>query len=188
MGNLFQKYTVTKTNGEPIDPDAQYFVLRLDTDSAARGAVIEYARRIQAKDENFSKELLRWVNAFIPSRVMADPHYPFPHRTCMAVICDDCREIAEEYAELSARRGLALFAADEQIAELKREVERQTDLAQMWEDNLKIGYPEIMRAWLTDMANKAFKKGQRDMRKELAKIEKARAKIEASLKRFRKTP
>lgn len=29
-GGLHQRYIVTKANGEPVDPDAVYFVLRID--------------------------------------------------------------------------------------------------------------------------------------------------------------
>ena len=43
---LYGKYTVIKANGEPIDPDAQYFVLRIDTDKHARVALEAYADSI----------------------------------------------------------------------------------------------------------------------------------------------
>ncbi|MEE9459864.1 MAG: hypothetical protein V3V84_08890 [Candidatus Bathyarchaeia archaeon] len=41
MGNYKQggyesKYTITKNNGNPVDPKADYFVLRLDKDPHAR--------------------------------------------------------------------------------------------------------------------------------------------------------
>ena len=32
MKGLYNKYTITKTDGTPIDSNADYFVLRLDTD------------------------------------------------------------------------------------------------------------------------------------------------------------
>ena len=37
------KYVVSKADGSPIDPEACYFVLRLDTDHAARAAMWTYA-------------------------------------------------------------------------------------------------------------------------------------------------
>ncbi len=39
----YRKYVIAKANGSPIDPEADYFVLRLDTDPAARAAAREYA-------------------------------------------------------------------------------------------------------------------------------------------------
>jgi len=42
---LFDKYRVTKKEGE-TDPSAVYFVLRLDTDQAARSAAMYYASSI----------------------------------------------------------------------------------------------------------------------------------------------
>ena len=40
---LHEKYTIGKVDGTDIDPDAKYFVLRLDTDLAARKALLVYA-------------------------------------------------------------------------------------------------------------------------------------------------
>ena len=40
---LYDKYTVTKTDGSTIDPEAQYFVLRIDNDFDAFMAVLRWA-------------------------------------------------------------------------------------------------------------------------------------------------
>ena len=61
FGKLFDKYVVTKTDGSRVDPDAQYFVLRLDTDPAARYAVMQYAAYVGASDPEFADALRRWV-------------------------------------------------------------------------------------------------------------------------------
>ncbi len=39
----YDKYAVTKTDGSPVDPEAQYFVLRLDTDPFSWLAMLTYA-------------------------------------------------------------------------------------------------------------------------------------------------
>ncbi len=39
---LFNKYEVKKRDGTPVDPEAVYFVLRLDTDPFARLAAWTY--------------------------------------------------------------------------------------------------------------------------------------------------
>lgn len=41
---LFKKYIISKADKSPVDPNADYFVLRLDKDPAAVKAVLEYAR------------------------------------------------------------------------------------------------------------------------------------------------
>lgn len=32
LQKVYQKYVITKTNGEPVDAEAKYFVLRIDQD------------------------------------------------------------------------------------------------------------------------------------------------------------
>lgn len=42
---LYEKYVVTKKDGTPIDPDAVYFVLRVDNDEDALFAAMLWAVR-----------------------------------------------------------------------------------------------------------------------------------------------
>ncbi len=56
-GFMFDKYTITKTNGNPIDPEALYFVLRYDTDPHARVALAAYAQSVRADNPQFADEL-----------------------------------------------------------------------------------------------------------------------------------
>jgi hypothetical protein len=62
---LHQRYVVSKTNGKPIDKDAEYFVLRVDKNGkdpkhieACRKAVIKYAEEIASHLPELSKELI----------------------------------------------------------------------------------------------------------------------------------
>ena len=48
MKGLYNKYIVAKTDGTPIASNAQYFVLRVDTDSHARVALGAYADSLMA--------------------------------------------------------------------------------------------------------------------------------------------
>lgn len=59
QSGLYNKYNVMKTNGEAIDTQARYFVLRLDTDPAARAAVALYARIIEFSNPELSTDLRR---------------------------------------------------------------------------------------------------------------------------------
>ncbi len=61
MSKLFGKYIIQKADGSPVDSDAQYFVLRLDTDSAARRAALRYASIISPDDPEFAEEIFQWV-------------------------------------------------------------------------------------------------------------------------------
>lgn len=56
---LFSKFVVTKADGTPVDPEAQYLVLRLDTDGCARVAAVFYAVCIQEEQPGFAFELSR---------------------------------------------------------------------------------------------------------------------------------
>ncbi|TET43712.1 MAG: hypothetical protein E3J66_01560 [Dehalococcoidia bacterium] len=55
---LYGKYIITKANGEPTDTNAQYFVLRLDTDKHARVAIDAYAESLM-KEFRESPTLLK---------------------------------------------------------------------------------------------------------------------------------
>ncbi len=64
MSNLFNKYNIEKQDGSPVDPNAQYFVLRIDTDPAARYALNAYALFVFKTDPKFSRELLEWISQY----------------------------------------------------------------------------------------------------------------------------
>ena len=58
---LYGKYEIKKKNGEPVDPNAVYFTLRIDTDPHARVAIRAYMASCQ--DEN--PDLARDLNAML---------------------------------------------------------------------------------------------------------------------------
>jgi hypothetical protein len=68
MSTLFGKYEIKKVHGE-TDPNAQYFVLRIDTDPAARAALLVYADQIKDDDPEFAKELQAWVFVYTGSNL-----------------------------------------------------------------------------------------------------------------------
>lgn len=69
---LYRKYVVEKVDGRPVDPDAEYFVLRVDKDPAARAAVLAYARACREANQGLSDDLCAWVKRFA-SEGEADP-------------------------------------------------------------------------------------------------------------------
>jgi hypothetical protein len=63
---LHGRYIVLKTNGEPVDDDAEYFILRLDKNgsdpkhiSACRKAVLTYADEIKDHLPKLSEDLYK---------------------------------------------------------------------------------------------------------------------------------
>lgn len=64
---LYGKYKIEKADGTPIDPSADYFVLRLDTDKAARLAALVYADAIRGDNPQLAKELEDRVNGYSAS-------------------------------------------------------------------------------------------------------------------------
>ena len=62
---LHLRYIVNKTDGQPVDEDAEYFVLRLDKNGsdpkhieACRKAIITYAVTIEPHLPELSKDLI----------------------------------------------------------------------------------------------------------------------------------
>lgn len=54
---VFGKYVISKADGTPVDAEATYFVLRLDTDAAARRAMGQYARSVRKANEGLANEI-----------------------------------------------------------------------------------------------------------------------------------
>ena len=64
MEGLYNKYIIQKADGTPIDPNADYFVLRLDTDKFAREALRFYASVIRQDNPYLAEELIEKCNQY----------------------------------------------------------------------------------------------------------------------------
>lgn len=65
MKKLYRKFHIAKTDGTPIDPLAQYFVLRIDTSHASRIALLAFAGEMAKQGEvEFANHLSEWVAQF----------------------------------------------------------------------------------------------------------------------------
>ena len=60
---LYGKYNITKADGTPIDTEAQYFILRIDTDAHARRALRAYANSLDryGGDVELQGDIWRWL-------------------------------------------------------------------------------------------------------------------------------
>ena len=59
---LYGKYKVEKADGTPVDPEAVYFVLRVDTDGEARRALRVYAWLGESENPYLSYDLHEWLD------------------------------------------------------------------------------------------------------------------------------
>lgn len=60
---VYMKYTIGKSDGSPVDPEACYFVLRLDADDVAREAMRVYAKKCSNKKlANSILRCLDWLD------------------------------------------------------------------------------------------------------------------------------
>ena len=69
---LYQKYIIHKADGSPVDPDAVYFVLRVDDQGGegigpARTALAVYSRRICAVNRQLADDIDKLLGQFGPS-------------------------------------------------------------------------------------------------------------------------
>jgi hypothetical protein len=58
---VYGKYKIEKADGSPVDPEAVYFVLRVDTDAAARTALRAYCRAIKDTNRQLARELCELI-------------------------------------------------------------------------------------------------------------------------------
>lgn len=56
------KYIIAKASGKQTDPNACYFVLRLDTDPHARRAARAYADSVRDENVRLADDLLDWLD------------------------------------------------------------------------------------------------------------------------------
>lgn len=61
-GGYEKKYIIQKTNGNPVDPEADYFVFRLDKDPYALDALYIYAVSLTYVNPELSQELIKLVD------------------------------------------------------------------------------------------------------------------------------
>lgn len=54
---LYGKYIIEKSNGEKLDPNAKYFVLRYDKDPHAKVALAAYADSISSENYKLAREI-----------------------------------------------------------------------------------------------------------------------------------
>lgn len=57
IGGYEKKYHLSKTNGQPLDPAADYFVLRIDKDPHALVALKAYAESVQIDNLQLAQDL-----------------------------------------------------------------------------------------------------------------------------------
>lgn len=62
MKGLYKKYIVKRADGSPTDPDAKYFVLRIDTDPHARVALEVYAALVREDNPVLAVDILLWLD------------------------------------------------------------------------------------------------------------------------------
>lgn len=67
MRGLYGKYTIGKVDGSPVDPQADYFVLRLDTDTNARVAALTYADACEEENPELAVDLRARVKRHVAS-------------------------------------------------------------------------------------------------------------------------
>lgn len=54
-------YTIARSDGQPIDPESLFFVLRLDFNPAARKAVLCYAEGIEQEFPDMAESIRDYV-------------------------------------------------------------------------------------------------------------------------------
>jgi len=63
-GGYEKRYIISKVNGKPTDPKADYFVLRLDTDPHARKALEVYADSVLRDNVKLAIDLVRHLRIY----------------------------------------------------------------------------------------------------------------------------
>lgn len=70
---------------------------------------------------------------------------------CHQLMCQDCREIADEYQVLLGNNRRYLAAADTKIRDLQDQLKLAQSSAKDWERFAKLGYPEVIIQWMDSL-------------------------------------
>lgn len=71
---------------------------------------------------------------------------------CRQLMCQDCKDIADEYHELERNRAQAQALAESRVEDLQRELEQVQRNAAMWEELAKAGFPEVIQRWMDSLS------------------------------------
>ncbi len=67
---------------------------------------------------------------------------------CTQLMCQDCKEIANEYQTLLGNNRRYLAAADDRIRDLQHQLELVQSSRKDWERLAKLGYPKVITQWM----------------------------------------
>lgn len=95
-GGWKQKYNITKADGSPCDPEAVYFVLRLDVDPHARTAMMTYALSVEADNPKLSVDIWAMLSntqqTFVHNQKQSQPQPTAAgEEQIMASLCSMCK-------------------------------------------------------------------------------------------------
>lgn len=117
------KYIIKKTNGSSVDPEAFYFVLRIDTDIHAQAAAMEYARSVKYQDPKLAEALMDTVMTYSKQNLHTSDFWSkyYPYKVMDPDGWDRKNfnyswyeeEITWEEFKLRAGQSTSIFAADE---------------------------------------------------------------------------
>jgi predicted aminopeptidase len=107
----------------------------------------------------------------------------FFHHACAQAVCEDCRIMSEEYAQLLEIRTERLYWLEQQHELMVHQVEQLKKEVKSWEEIATLGYSEIIQRFLRSESDKAMRAGREAERRRWAKFEADLKAMQAEIKR-----
>ena len=79
---------------------------------------------------------------------------------CKHVMCEDCISIAEEYQQLDQIRKSSMIRMEEELRQVKAELEQLTRRAAMYQEVAQAGLPDIIGAWIDKEIDQLLAQGK----------------------------
>lgn len=107
---IYHKYAISHVDGSPIDPKAQYFVLRVDSDPSAYAALVAYHDSVKLDNPELAHDLALWMLSISADDTgVKDGYEPVGLDRVSCPFCDEVHWVKIKDSSTDVTHGMSYF-------------------------------------------------------------------------------